>query len=49
MEESLKLIAKTIAPVLIKILKQAAEKTENKVDDGLVDTLEFILKRMKLI
>jgi hypothetical protein len=49
MNDALLLVAKSIAPALIKLLRTKALETETKIDDALVDTLEFILKKLKLI
>lgn len=49
MSATLLALLKTIAPVLIQLLREAAASTENKIDDISVDTVEFILKKIGVL
>lgn len=42
-------ILKSIAPAIIQILRAEAAKSDNAIDDKLVNILESILKEFKLI
>lgn len=42
-------ILKSIAPAIIQILRTEASKSDNTIDDKLVNVLESILKEFKLI
>lgn len=42
-------VFRTIAPAIISILKAESKKSENTIDDKLVNVLENILKEFKLL
>jgi hypothetical protein len=42
-------IAKSLAPALIQALKEYAKTTPSEIDDIGIDTIEFLLKRIKII
>lgn len=42
-------IFKSIAPALIAVLRTEAKKSDNTIDDSLVNVLENILKEFKIL
>lgn len=49
MSATLLALLKTIAPVVIQLLREAAQNTDNKIDDISVDTVEFIMKKIGIL
>lgn len=42
-------LVKALAPALISALKTLVNDTDNEIDNVAIDTIEFILKRIKII
>lgn len=49
MSATLLALLKTIAPLVIQLLREAAQNTDNKIDDISVDTVEFIMKKIGIL